>query len=107
MGFFERLSKLFSQSGSRDKAVYWVYVRCSKCGEKLHTRINLYNDLSLEYDDKGNADSYICRKTVVGSQGCFQRLELALKFDSKRNLVERDIAGGLFIEEEEYLQDKS
>jgi hypothetical protein len=107
MGFLERLSQIFSQSGNKDEAGYWVYASCSKCGEKLRTRINLYNDLSVEYDDKGNANAYICRKTLVGSQGCFQRLDLVLKFDSRRNLIERDIAGGNFIEEEDYSQDES
>ena len=104
MGFLEKLSQMISKSSSKDEAGYWVYASCSKCGEKLRTRINLYNDLSIEYDDSGNAYSYICRKTLVGSQGCFQRLELTLNFDEKRNLIDRDISGGQFIEEEDYSQ---
>lgn len=105
MSFLEKLSQLFSSS-SNDEAAHWVYLRCSKCGEKLRTRVNLYNDLSIEYDEGGKAANYICRKTVVGSQGCFQRLEVVLKFDSKRKLFERDISGGSFIEQEEYFGDE-
>lgn len=107
MGFFERLSRLTSPSSRKDEAGYWVYAICSKCGEKLRTRINLNNDLSIEYDESGNADTYICHKIIVGSRGCFQRLELSLKFDSRRKLMERDIAGGYFIEENEYLQEET
>jgi hypothetical protein len=29
-----------------------------------------------------------------------------LKFDSKRKLIEREISGGTFIEEDEYFQDE-
>ena len=106
MSILDKLSQLISPSSRTDEAGYWVYVRCNKCGEKLRTRVNLYNDLSIEYDDRGNAASYFCRKTVVGSKGCFQRLDLVLKFDSKRKLIEREISGGTFIEEDEYFQDE-
>ena len=106
MSFLEKLSRLFSSS-SYDEAGCWVYMRCSKCGENLRTRVNLYNDLSIEYDEGGKATNYICRKTVVGSQGCFQRIEVVLKFESKRKLIERDISGGSFIEQEEYFAEES
>lgn len=105
MSFFKKLSKLISPTSNIDEAGYWLYARCNKCGEKLRTRVNLFNDLSIEYDDRGNAASYFCRKMMVGSQGCFQRLELVLKFDSKRKLIEREISGGTFIEEDEYFQE--
>jgi hypothetical protein len=61
----------------------------------------LNNDLS--YDHLGKDDkTYHCRKIIVGRTGCFQRLEVELKFNKNRKMIERQITGGEFIEESEY-----
>ena len=101
MGLFDRISKLFSSSSSEDKDAYWVYVCCDRCGEQLSSRLNLNNDLSVEYGGE-NDQSYHCRKTIVGRTGCFQRIEVQLNFDKNRKLVDRQISGGEFIEADEY-----
>jgi DNA-directed RNA polymerase subunit N (RpoN/RPB10) len=101
MGIFDRISKLFSEYNSVDKVGYWVYVRCNRCGENLKSRINLYNDLSVNYDEHGN-QTYLCRKTFVGRQGCFERIEVKLVFDQRRKLIDKEISGGTFIESGEY-----
>jgi hypothetical protein len=49
-----------------------------------------------ELDEGG----YFIRKTLVGSNRCFQRVEVTLYFDERRNLVDRQISGGEFIEPE-------
>ena len=101
MNLLERISKLFSTSSSRDEAGYWIYVCCDRCGETVGARINLYNDLSIDYEgEKG--ETYLCRKTIVGRQGCFQRVEIELRFDRNRKLIEREISGGIFVEAEEF-----
>ena len=101
MGLIEKISNYFSSAHSADKAGYWVYVRCNRCGETLRARVNLYNDLSVDY--QGRKDQiYHCSKTLVGRQGCFQRIEIKLSFDRNRKLIERDISGGIFIEADEY-----
>jgi hypothetical protein len=101
MGLFKRLAGLFtpSASQSRDNA-YWVIVRCKRCGETLRARINLHNDLSVNYGE-GEADTtYFVRKTLMGTGRCFQRVEVELTFDKDRNLMDRKITGGEFIDSE-------
>ena len=91
MGFLDGLKSLFGGafgSGAADGG-YYVYVRCSRCGEVLRTRVNLRNDLS-ERDQGG----YALTKTLVGSGRCFQRIEVRLSFDGTRRVVEREVNGG-------------
>jgi hypothetical protein len=99
MGIFDRITKFFSPMSGDDKVAHWVYVRCDRCGEKLLARVNLYNDLSVEYVE-GNVHSYICRKTMVGKSGCFQRIDIRLVFDKNRKLIDSEITGGTFIEKD-------
>jgi DNA-directed RNA polymerase subunit N (RpoN/RPB10) len=99
MRLIERISKFISGAGGGEQGVYWVSVRCDTCGEEISSRVNLYNDLSIVYDDT-NGSTYVCRKTLVGSQGCYKRVEIELIFDDKRRLLEREITGGSFIESE-------
>lgn len=101
MGLFDRISKIFSSTSSVDKDGYWIFVRCDHCGEKLSSRINLNNDLSVEYEGE-NDQIYHCRKTIVGRTGCFQRIEVKLNFDKNRKIVDRQISGGWFLEADEY-----
>jgi hypothetical protein len=97
------IKRLFSgREDPKDTHGYWVYVRCDRCGEALATRINLQNDLSLKYDN--GRKNYFVRKLLVGSSGCFQRVEIKMSFDSKRVLVNREILGGEFITKEDYQQ---
>jgi hypothetical protein len=99
MEFLKRLFRRWGAAGRRDESAYWVYVRCERCGEKLRTRIDLHNDLSAQY---GQETTYITRKRLIGSQRCFQPVEIELIFDAGRVLIDRDINGGQFIDKEEY-----
>jgi hypothetical protein len=105
MGLFKKLSGLFSAPGQRtggqDKAGYWIAVRCNRCGETLRTRVNLHNDLSIDYGEGGGETTYFCRKVLIGDKLCFQRVEVELTFDAQRNLVDRRITGGEFLNDEE------
>ncbi len=77
----------------------WVAVKCNRCGEVTRARINLRNDLSLEYDEASGSPTYFCRKVLMGEGGrCFQRMEVELTFDANRNVVNRDVSGGQFVE---------
>jgi hypothetical protein len=98
MGFFKKLGGFFSPRASIDEASYYIKVKCNRCGEEIQARINLYNELSIEYDDSGNISMYICHKVIVGSQRCYQPIDIVLKFDPKRRLVEKEITGGKFVE---------
>ena len=102
MGFFKKLSGLFTGAKSLDDAsALWITVRCNRCGEVIHARVNLYNDLSVVYDDDGT--HYYCRKQLIGEGNgelpCFQRIEVELTFDEKRKLISKDISGGQFLTE--------
>ena len=90
------LQKLFGgSSASPQKHEYTFSVKCLRCGEIIEGRVNLDNDLSVEYEDGG--DVYYARKVLMGENRCFQRVEVELKFTSSRELLEQHITGGEFI----------
>jgi hypothetical protein len=98
MDLFKKMSGFFSARPSEDQSSYYVKVKCNRCGEEIPARINLYNDLSIEYDDSGNISGYICHKIIVGDQHCYQPIDVHLRFDPKRRLQEKEIIGGKFVE---------
>jgi hypothetical protein len=90
MGF---LKKLFGgDSAKSEKRYYTFHVKCNRCGEIIEGRVDLDNDLSQ--NDEG--DGYLVRKTLIGSNRCFQQIEVELEFDPSRQLIEKTIAGGQF-----------
>lgn len=103
MGLLKRLSNLFSQPGRIDDPAYWITVRCNRCGETIRARVDMRNDLSLDYGESGPYEgqtTYFCRKMLMGEQGCFQQIEVELTYDANRKLLDRQIKGGQFIDEE-------
>lgn len=94
MGFIKRLFGM----GSKPQKDYYIYrVKCSRCGEVIEGRVDVDNDLSIEYEDGG--DRYYCRKVLMGSGRCYQQIEIGFQFDSKRKLLDRRIErGGEFVE---------
>lgn len=100
MGILKKLGEVFGGGGvRRDPDAYWISVRCRRCGEVVQSRVNLANDLSPNYE--GEDGGYFCRKILIGDQGCFQRMEVELTFDSARRLIDRQVTGGEFVEEAE------
>ena len=92
MGF---LKKLFSDTSDKpEKHYYTFHVKCRRCGELIEGRVDLDNDLSL--NDEGNG--YLVRKTLMGSNRCFQQIQVELNFDSGRQVLEKTITGGTFVE---------
>lgn len=90
------LKKLFASHDSNKQDYYIFNVKCKRCGEIIEGRIDLKNDLSVEYEDGG--DVFYARKVLMGENKCFQRVEVNLKFNSDRQVIEKDIIGGEFIE---------
>ncbi len=83
MNLLDSLKKLFSSPG-RDRN-YWVYARCDRCGEVIASRVDLFNDLSMDFD----VGRYRVHKVLVGEgrYRCFQRIEVTLVFDKHKRLV--------------------
>jgi hypothetical protein len=98
MSFLKVLAKLLAPAPTNTRRSYWVVVQCSRCGETLRTRVDLSNDLSIEYGENEDDFTYFCRKTVIGSHGCYQPIEVELTFDNHRHLLAQKIRGGKFIQ---------
>ena len=104
MGFLNSVKSFFAtdSDGNYEKGGYWIYVRCNRCGEVIKTRLDLQHNLYPR--DEGG---YIARKTLVGNQLCFERIEVTLIFDAQQRVVEKDIAQGQFITAEEFNEAKT
>jgi len=100
MGLFKKLSRLLAPPAKQDERAYWLYVQCSRCGEKIKSRVDLYNDLSPIYNETGV--TFFCRKVLIGQQRCYQKVEVEMSFDERRQLTDQKISGGKFITEEEF-----
>ena len=91
------LKNLFSGSPAKPEKKYYVFqVKCNRCGEIIEGRVDLDNDLSLEYE--GNNNVYFGRKVLMGDNRCFQQIEVEMKFTPERQLIEREVKGGTFVE---------
>ena len=102
MNFLKKLGSLFSPSKGDGRSL-WLYVKCDKCGEILKGRVDLHNDLSIDFGEGGGATSFFCRKVFIGSNRCYRPIEVQLTFDKNRHLVNEEIIGGEMVNEEEYL----
>ena len=100
MGFLKKIAKtLFGGgAGGRPSSMLDFYVRCNNCGQVIHGRINLSNDLSVRYE--GDDQFYFCRKGLVGSgeTRCFQQVIVEYTFDARRQVIDRRAEGGRFVE---------
>lgn len=95
------LKRLFGSSvpsAQRGGSFYTLAVQCSRCGEVIGTQINLNNDLSIDYGEGEDKATYFCRKVLVGGERCFHPVEVRLRFDADRHLIDRQITGGRFVE---------
>ena len=91
MGF---LKKLFGGGETSSGSDFYTFsVGCDRCGEIIAGRVNMSNDLSL--DDEGG---YRVRKVLMGGGRCFQQVEVTLRFDASRKLLEKQVSGGKFVE---------
>ena len=96
MGF---LKKLFSGTPAAPQKRYYTFnVKCNRCGEIIEGRVDLDNDLSVEYED--SREIYISRKGLIGSgeNHCFQQINVELKFSSMKAVIDEQIQGGTFVE---------
>jgi hypothetical protein len=88
------LKKVFGSGDTSSSSEFYIFnVRCDRCGETIEGRVNLANDLSAD-DDGG----YRVRKVLIGSSRCFQQIEVTVRYDAARQLQEKQISGGKFVE---------
>jgi len=87
-------------TGSPKDSSFWITVQCGRCGEVIQTRIDLNNDLSTEYGEGERETAYYCRKVLIGKKGCYLPVEIELRFDAGRNLIDKQIRGGKFVDGE-------
>lgn len=95
MSFLQKLFGGSSSSPKPEKRYYTFMVKCKRCGELVEGRVDMENDLSVEYEEDG--DVYYARKVLMGENHCFQRMEVELKFTDKRGLIEKQVVGGEFV----------
>jgi hypothetical protein len=105
MSFLKNFSKIFSVKPTESNRAVYLYVQCNRCGEKLRARVDTYSELTPDFDGKSDEPvSYFCRKVLIGEKQCYQPIELRLKFGRDHRLISKDISGGKFISEDEYLR---
>jgi len=68
-------------------------VKCNHCGEIIHGQVNINNEPSMEIDEKGKP-FYTCRKVLIGSEHCFEHIEVVFRFDENRHVLDRWVSGG-------------
>jgi len=90
------LKKIFPVPSGPSSNFHSFAVKCDRCGEVIAGQVNLNNDLSVEYE--GGRDVYFVRKILMGNGLCFQQIEVEMKFDGPRRLLEKHITGGRFVE---------
>ena len=103
MNLFKKLGNFLAGPPAKTERVLYLFVECDRCREKLRARVDVWNELTPEYDGKSDDPvAYQCRKVLVGEKMCFQPIELNLKFDRNHRLVDKKISGGYFIEEADF-----
>ncbi|HKZ69234.1 MAG TPA: hypothetical protein VJ020_04090 [Anaerolineales bacterium] len=90
------IRKLFFPSSANSYRYYPLTVQCQRCGEIIHGRVDMFNELSIEYT--GDANTFHCRKVLMGPGRCFQQIEVTLIFNANRKLTDKQIEGGKFVE---------
>ncbi|HCR72393.1 MAG TPA: hypothetical protein DIW23_13170 [Anaerolineae bacterium] len=91
------LKKLFSSSSPQPQRNDFTFtIKCKRCGEEIQGRIDLVNDLSVEYEDDN--EIYYSRSEERRENRCFQRIEVHFKFLANKTLIDKDIFGGEFID---------
>jgi hypothetical protein len=96
----EELIQKFFPKVAESGRFFPLAARCGHCGEIVRAQINLYNDLSLgDSGNEGSSDDYVCRKVLVGNGRCYRPLEVTLKFNAHKQLLEKTVSGGEWVEE--------
>lgn len=103
MDFFKNLGKFLLGASQPARRFHPLAVRCNRCGEILRANVNLNNDLSVEFNEKGGVSGFFCRKVLQGTGAppkvCFQTVEVELHFNADKVVTGAQAVGGKLIEE--------
>ena len=80
-----------------DPNAWWLYAQCGKCGAPLAIRIDLRNDISIDYETNGR---YL-RKEMMDSS-CFQLMYAEVRFDGNGKVLEQNVERGKILTRAEY-----
>jgi hypothetical protein len=94
MNFFRSLFSPHRPTGK----FYSFSVKCMRCGEIIRGQVNVNNEPGYEINENGKA-YYTCRKVLIGNRRCFQHIEVVINFDEGRNVLDRKISNGEFVED--------
>ncbi len=102
MGFLKLLATMFTPAAQRpSRYVMPLRVQCHRCGEIVTGEINLANDLSVEFAEGSGTTTYVCRKVLIGTQRCFQPLEVNLTFNTARKIIDQQVTGGKLLPDDD------
>lgn len=102
MGF---LSRLLGGKGGASAAMtgdaegFHFYVRCDRCGERIHIRANKQKDVADEWD--GDASMRVLHKEILGSR-CQNLMYAHLTLDARDAIVEARTERCTLISREQY-----
>src|SRR5690554_3223896 len=113
MGFLSKLFSNLTKSKPKGKPGYttldgphglWFYVQCDKCDEKIPDRVRTTSEIQRREGPEADLGpgQYFVQKTIVGSR-CYQRIEAAIEFDARYNVVEASVKHGKLITHQEFI----
>jgi hypothetical protein len=89
------IKKLLTPRPSNPGKFHLFTVKSNHCGEFIQGQVNVNNEPSLEFDEKGRP-FFIFREVLTANQMCFQQIEVILKFnDLLVCSTARSVAGNL------------
>jgi hypothetical protein len=104
MNIFKNLGRMLAggpKPGS-DVGLYY-YVRCHFCKEVVRIRLNPMNDFSHPENENGQeSPNFFARKVIVG-QKCYRRMEAEFVFAPDKKLISKEVTGGVFVDEKDFL----
>lgn len=98
MGLKDLFKGIFT--GKKYDNIVNIYLKDSKCGNKIKVLLRKSYDIQRVYDE-GKEAAFMINKVIICDK-CFNKITIDIKFDKKYNIISREIEGGKYITEEEY-----
>jgi hypothetical protein len=104
MGFLQRLAALFGgRPPQADTRFLPLYVHSRRCNEPIAGRLDLLNEVSAAEDGAEGAVWYARKVFHTSGRGrCFDQVEVELWLDGSKQILRKEVTGGLWLERDEY-----